>query len=119
MRDKALLVPTAEDDGVYRLSIFPPLLPRCRARIVYNSVEERAMIERVAGNEAVPGDVVGVGSALPRAHGRRRLPARATGSTGRSSLYVGRIDENKGCRQLFDFFRRYRARDRLGPAAGR
>jgi glycosyltransferase involved in cell wall biosynthesis len=24
-------------------------------------------------------------------------------------LYVGRIDENKGCRQLFDFFRRYRA----------
>jgi len=27
----------------------------------------------------------------------------------RFALYVGRIDQNKGCRQLFDFFRRYRA----------
>jgi glycosyltransferase involved in cell wall biosynthesis len=107
VRDKALLVPTAEDDGVYRLSIFPPLfrLPR---GIVYNSVEERAMILRVAQNEHVPGDVVGVGSELPAASDgaafrqRHRLPEPFL-------LYVGRIDENKGCRQLFEFFRRYKA----------
>lgn len=103
--NKALLVPTAEDDGVYRLPLFPPLFRLPRA-LVYNSVEERAMIERVSGNQAVPGDVVGVGSALPE----RVDPdgfRRRHGLPGRFALYVGRVDENKGCRQLFDFFRRY------------
>ncbi len=105
VRDKAILVPTAEDDGVYRLSIFPPLFRLPRA-IVYNSHEERAMIERASQNDDVPGDVVGVGSALPE-----RMDAaafrRRHGVSGPFMLYVGRIDENKGCRQLFDFLHRY------------
>jgi glycosyltransferase involved in cell wall biosynthesis len=106
LRDRAILVPTAEDDGVYRLSIFPALfrLPR---GIVYNSPEERAMIERVAQNENVPGDVVGVGSVLPETVDGDGFRQRH-GIEGPYLLYVGRIDENKGCRQLFDFFRRYR-----------
>lgn len=106
--DKALLVPTAEDDGVYRLSIFPPFFRLPRA-IVYNSVEERAMIERVAENTQVPGDVVGVGSRLPAGPVDGRAFRQRHGLDARFVLYVGRIDENKGCRQLFDFFRRYRA----------
>lgn len=106
--DKALLVPTAEDDGVYRLSIFPPLFHLPRA-IVYNSVEERAMIERASGNACVPGDVVGVGSRLPTQPVDGAAFRRRHALDGRFALYVGRIDENKGCRQLFDFFRRYRA----------
>jgi glycosyltransferase involved in cell wall biosynthesis len=104
--DKALLVPTAEDDGVYGLPIFPPLFRLPRA-IVYNSVEEREMIHRVSGNEAVPGEVVGVGSALPRHVDAAGFRARHD-IEGPFGLYVGRIDENKGCRQLFDFFGRYR-----------
>jgi glycosyltransferase involved in cell wall biosynthesis len=107
VRDKALLVPTAEDDGVYKLSVFPPLFRMPRA-IVYNSHEERAMIARASGNEDVPGDVVGVGSALPAAMDGAAF-RRRHGLDGPFLLYVGRIDENKGCRQLFDFFRRYRA----------
>lgn len=105
--DKALLVPTAEDDGVHRLPIFPPFfrLPR---GLVYNSVEERAMIEAVSSNRDVPGDVVGVGSALPERVDGEAFRRRADPELGRFGLYVGRIDENKGCRQLFDFFRRYR-----------
>ena len=107
VRDKALLVPTCEEDGVYRLPIFPPLFRMPRA-IVYNSVEERALIEAVSSNAGVAGEVVGVGSALPQAldpDGFRRR----SGLAGPFLLYVGRIDINKGCRQLFDFFRRYRA----------
>jgi glycosyltransferase involved in cell wall biosynthesis len=107
VRDKALLVPTAEDDGVYRLQVFPPLFRLPRA-IVYNSPEERAMIARASGNEDVPGDVVGVGSALPDAMDADGF-RRRHGIESPFLLYVGRIDENKGCRQLFDFFRRYRA----------
>src|SRR6185295_8817994 len=82
----------------------PPLFRLARA-LVYNSLEERALIERVAGGP-LPGDVVGVGSALPRQldpEGFRRRHRVAE----RFVLYVGRIDENKGCRQLFDFWKRY------------
>lgn len=104
--ERSLLVPTAEDDGVYQLSIFPPFFRLPRA-IVYNSVEERAMIQRVAGNQAVPGDVVGVGSALPERVDGGAFRARH-GVEGPFALYVGRIDQNKGCRQLFDHFARYR-----------
>jgi glycosyltransferase involved in cell wall biosynthesis len=104
--DKALLVPTAEDDGIYRLSLFPPWF-RLPAAIAYNSVEEREMIGAASGNRDVPGEVVGVGSALPAgldgAGFRRRY-----GIDGRFALYVGRVDRNKGCAQLFDHFLRYR-----------
>jgi glycosyltransferase involved in cell wall biosynthesis len=104
--DKALLVPTAEDDRIYELSLFPAFFKLPRA-IVYNSVEERAMIQRVAQNQDVPGDVVGVGSALPEHTDAQALRTRFD-LQGRFGLYVGRIDQNKGCRQLCDYFVRYR-----------
>jgi glycosyltransferase involved in cell wall biosynthesis len=104
--DKGLLVPTAEDDGVYRLSIFPPLFRLPRA-LVYNSPEERAMIERVSGNRAVAADVVGVGSRLPERLDPEGFRARHD-LADRFALYVGRVDRNKGCPELFDHFRRYR-----------
>jgi glycosyltransferase involved in cell wall biosynthesis len=103
--DRALLVPTAEDDGVYRLGLFPPFFRLPRA-IVYNSVEERAMIQEASGNGAVRGDVVGVGSALPQSLDAERF-RRAHGIAGPFLLYVGRIDKNKGCPQLFEHFLRY------------
>jgi len=100
-------VPTAEDDGVYRLPIFPPFFRRARA-LVYNSVEEREMIHRASGNQAVPADVVGVGSELPGRVDPGGFRSRH-GLEGPFLLYVGRVDQNKGCPELFDFFRRYRA----------
>jgi len=107
---RALLVPTAEDDGAYHLSIFPPLFRAPRA-LVYNSLEERAMIHHVARNEDLPGDVVGVGSEVPN-HIDPAAFRRRSGIDGPFLLYVGRVDLNKGCPQLFDFFLRYRAEAR-------
>jgi len=109
---RALLVPTAEDDGIHRLAIFAPFF-RLPGAIAYNSVEEREMIRAVSGNEAVPGEVVGVGSALPEAADPARF-RRRNGLDGRFVLYVGRIDRNKGCDQLFEHFLRYR-RDTGSP----
>jgi glycosyltransferase involved in cell wall biosynthesis len=103
---RAVLVPTAEDDGVYHLPIFPPLFRAPRA-IVYNSVEEREMIERASGNREVPGEVVGVGSELPSRVDPEAFRTRHR-LEGPFLLYVGRVDLNKGCPQLFDHFRRYR-----------
>ena len=76
------------------------------ARIMYNSHEERAMIQAVAGNEAVPGVVVGVGSEIPQDAVAERF-RRTYDIRGPYVLYVGRIDENKGCRELFQFFQQY------------
>ena len=61
---RALLVPTAERDGAVGLSIFAPIFRGVRA-LMYNSFEERAMIQAVSGNDAVPHVVVGVGSEVP------------------------------------------------------
>jgi glycosyltransferase involved in cell wall biosynthesis len=66
------------------------------------------MIQAAAGNAEVPGVVVGVGSDVPeRADGQRFR--RTFGIDRPFAIYVGRIDENKGCRELFDYYRRYAA----------
>jgi glycosyltransferase involved in cell wall biosynthesis len=104
---KAILVPTAERDSALGLGIYPPIFRGVRA-FMYNSLEERALIQGVSKNEAVPGVVVGVGSEIPeRSNGgrfRQKFDMR-----DRFAVYVGRIDENKGCAELFDFFEHYSA----------
>ncbi len=102
---KAILVPTAERDPAIGLSIFGPIFRGVRA-IMYNSPEERTMIEAAANNPQVPGVVVGVGSEVPA----RSDPARfrqAFSAHRPFAIYIGRIDENKGCGELFDHFQRY------------
>jgi glycosyltransferase involved in cell wall biosynthesis len=75
---------------------------------MYNSHEERAMINAASGNGDVPGVVVGVGSDVPRQTDPARF--RRKFSLDRPfAIYVGRIDENKGCGELFAHFRRYAA----------
>jgi glycosyltransferase involved in cell wall biosynthesis len=104
---KAILVPTAERDGALGLGIYPPVFRGVRA-FMYNSYEERALINGVSKNDSVPGVVVGVGSEIPeRSNGgrfRQKFNIR-----DRFAIYVGRIDENKGCVELFDFFEHYSA----------
>ena len=102
---KAILVPTAERDPAIGLSIFGPVLRSVRA-IMYNSHEERAMIAAAAGNQQVPGVVVGVGSEVPEQADAQRF-RRKFGIDRPFAIYIGRIDENKGCGELFDYFRRY------------
>jgi glycosyltransferase involved in cell wall biosynthesis len=102
---RAILVPTAERDAAIGLSIFQPLFRGVRA-LMYNSPEEREMIQAVSGNTDVPGVVVGVGSDVPQhtQPGRFRQKYRIPGPF---VVYVGRIDSNKGCAELFEFFQRY------------
>ncbi|MEO7275115.1 MAG: glycosyltransferase [Vicinamibacterales bacterium] len=102
---KAILVPTAERDPAIGLSIFGPVFRGVRA-IMYNSPEERTMIQAAADNAHVPGVVVGVGSEVPQ----RTDPARfrqAFSAHRPFAIYIGRIDQNKGCGELFDYFQRY------------
>lgn len=104
---KTVLVPTAERDPAIGLSIFGPVFRGVRA-VMYNSHEEQAMIHAATGNQAVPGVVVGVGSDVPAKTAPERF-RRKYKLDRPFAIYVGRIDENKGCGELFAFFRRYAA----------
>jgi glycosyltransferase involved in cell wall biosynthesis len=102
---KAILVPTAERDATIGLSIFQPLFRSVRA-LMYNSPEERAMIHAVSGNHDVPGVVVGIGSEVPQNPQAQRFRQKYN-IRGPFAIYVGRIDQNKGCNELFEFFQRF------------
>jgi len=102
---RAILVPTAERDATIGLAIFQPLFKSVRA-VMYNSPEERAMINAVSGNASVPGVVVGVGSQVPNAPQPNRFRQKHN-IRGPFAVYVGRIDQNKGCTELFEFFQEY------------
>jgi glycosyltransferase involved in cell wall biosynthesis len=101
---KAILVPTAERDAAVGLSIFAPMFRGVRA-MMYNSPEERALIEHISGRKG-PGTVVGVGSRIPERTQPQRFQ-RKFRTKRPYALYIGRIDENKGCVELFDYFSRY------------
>jgi glycosyltransferase involved in cell wall biosynthesis len=106
--DKAVLIPTAEREAAIALAMFGPVFRGVRA-VMYNSPEEQAMLTALTSNSHIPGVVVGVGS---------EIPADVSGDRARQKfglqrpylIYVGRIDANKGCGQLFDYFLKYVAR---------
>ncbi len=104
---KAVIVPTAERDASIGLSIFGPVFRGVRG-IMYNSPEERAMIQAASSNDAVPGVVVGVGSDVPDRTDPERF-RRKFKMTRPFAIYIGRIDDNKGCGELFAHFQRYAA----------
>ncbi|NUR54846.1 MAG: glycosyltransferase [Acidobacteria bacterium] len=104
---KAIIVPTAERDPAIGLSLFGPVFRGVRG-LMYNSPEERAMIEAASRNEHVPGVVVGVGSDVPERTDPARF-RRAFNIHRPFALYIGRIDENKGCAELFSHYLRYAA----------
>jgi glycosyltransferase involved in cell wall biosynthesis len=105
--DRAVLVPTAERDPAVGLAVFGPTF-RHAAGVIYNSYEERALIQSVTGRSG-PGAVIGVGPHVPDRPQPWRFRKKHN-VRGPFAIYVGRIDENKGCRTLFQHFIRYAAR---------
>ena len=103
---KSLLVPTAEKDPVINLGIFKELFLLPRA-FIYNSLEERRMIQSASAVEHIPGDVVGMGIDIPEKFSAEAF-RRKFSLEGDYIIYIGRIDENKGCHRLFEYFLRYK-----------
>ena len=105
--DRAVLVPTTERDPAIGLAIFGPVFRGARG-IVYNSHEERALVQNVSGRSGT-GAVIGVGSEIPDRpqpwRFRKKFNVR-----GPFAIYIGRLDANKGCRTLFEYFLRYAGR---------
>ncbi len=100
--DRAVLVPTAEDDPAIQLSVFHELFRSPRG-IIYLTPEEQALVQSRSGNQSVPSVVVGSGVNVPE--GWQTLDVRSRFELpGRFLLYVGRIDRNKGVDRLLRYY---------------
>jgi glycosyltransferase involved in cell wall biosynthesis len=107
---KSILVPTAEHDRVLYLRLFRSFY-RLPAAIAFNSPEERILIERITGNEGLPGEVVGTGINRPAAVPVEEVEARLD-LLGDYLVYVGRIEPEKGCAVMIDHFLRWQRETR-------
>ncbi len=102
--DRAVLVPTAEDDPVIRMDVVGPFLDR-PAGYIFLTPEEQELVERRISVPLPPSCVVGSG--LDPAGPPVVAPLEAFGVTRPFVLYLGRIDPNKGCETLLQHFVRY------------
>ena len=106
VRERAILVPTAEEDPAVQLGIMKPFFSLPRG-IVYLTPEEQTLVEDASGNRGVASVVIGSGLNLPAVDPTLDFRAKH-GLTRPFLLYVGRIDKNKGCVTLFAYFRKFR-----------
>ena len=103
--ERAILVPTAEEDPAIRLEIMKPLF-RAPRGLVYLTPEEQALVEDASANGSVPSVVIGSGINLPEAD--PALDFRKKHGLERPFvLYVGRVDRNKGALTLFAYFKKF------------
>ena len=107
---KSLLVPTAEHDRVLYLRLFREFF-RLPAAIVFNTPEEKDLIERVTGNDVLPGEVVGTGINRPAVVPVGEVAPRLD-LLGDYLVYVGRIEPEKGCAVMIDHFLRWQRETR-------
>lgn len=108
--EKSLLVPTAEHDRVLYLRLFREFF-RLPAAIVFNTPEEKELIERVTGNPDLPGEVVGTGIVRPASIPVDEVAPRLD-LLGDYLVYVGRIEPEKGCAVMIDHFLRWQRETR-------
>ena len=107
--DRAVLVPTAEEDPAIELDVLTDYFAR-PAGFIFLTPEEEQLVTRRAGRRLEPAAIVGSGlDPAPPQPARSILSAM--GIPERYVLYLGRIDRNKGCHTLFEYFVEHAARD--------
>ena len=111
VRDRAILVPTAEEDHVIWLRSLSTFFTLPRG-YVFLTPEEDALVRGRAGAPLAPSCVIGTGLEPVGP----RTPGAALAAKGVRSpfvLYLGRVDPNKGCETLLRYFQEFVERD--GP----
>ena len=105
VKEKALLVPTAHDEPPIYLSIFKPLFKNPRG-LIYSTKEEQNFVISQFQVANIPSDIIGVGIDIPDKIDAVSFVQKY--NVDNFIIYVGRIDESKGCKELFDFFIQYK-----------
>ena len=108
--DRAVLVPTAEEDPVIRMSVLERFFDR-PAGYIFLTPEEQELVER---RMRAPKPSCIIGSGLDAAAAAPRIDLASRGIRSPFVLYLGRIDPNKGCADLLAHFTRFAAEERRG-----
>ncbi len=110
---KAILISTAHDEPPLYFDIFRMLFHLPKA-FLYLTEEEKELVHRTFHNQYIPYETLGTGVEIT--NGRDPEVFRQKyGIKGNFLMYSGRIDEGKGCRQMIEFFSRYKARRKIPP----
>ena len=103
--DRAVLLPTAEDDPAIQLEVLEEFFSK-PAGYIFLTPEEQALVSARSGRTLEPSAIVGTGlDPVPAVPPRDAM--RSAGIDDDYLLYLGRIDRNKGCHTLFDYFQEY------------
>ncbi|MDQ3068131.1 MAG: glycosyltransferase family 4 protein [Acidobacteriota bacterium] len=105
--DRAVLVPTAEDDPAIRLDVLEEYF-RKPAGYLFLTPEEETLVSKRARQPLTPAAIIGSGlEPAPSPSDRAALDALHLPRD--FVLYLGRIDRNKGCYTLFEYFEQHLA----------
>lgn len=105
-QNKAFLAPLAHDEWTIYFTLWDRFFARPRA-FFFNSESERQFLQRRFPFCALKGDVVAVGIETPGNIRADTFRARYQ-LTDPFLLYVGRVDESKGCAAMFEYFIRWK-----------
>ena len=110
VKDKAILIPTAHDEAPIYLDIFNKMFSY-PAAFYYNTVEEKELTNDLFDVTGKPDNDGrgGVGIELPSKIDPEGFKQKF--GVDDFFIYVGRIDENKCCNILFDYFAEYKKRN--------
>ena len=109
--DNAILLPTAHDEPPFHLPIYKKVFENAKA-FIYLTEEEKRLCENKFGAISASSIVTGAGVDAPDED--CLFDAKERYGLGDYVIYVGRIDESKGCGRLFEYFGEFKKRNGYG-----
>ena len=103
--EKAIFIPTAHDEPYIYFNSYKTIFTVPRA-IIYLTDEEKKFVNQLFHNEKIKSAVCGVGIDVPKEISDRNFKKKY--QLEDYIVYVGRIDECKGCKELFQYFLKYK-----------
>lgn len=104
--ERAILLPTAEEDPAVDLDVLPGFFAK-PAGYLFLTPEEEALVSTRAGRALGPSQTIGIGlEPEPEKRPTRDVLDRL-GVPDEFVLYLGRVDRNKGCATLLEYFQEY------------
>lgn len=105
---KSIVMPFAHDEPFLKMKVFADVFKKPNG-IVYSTSEEKELINSKYKNENLKSCFGGSGVDLPQSIDAKRFKVKY--NLQNYIIYVGRIDEAKNCKQLFDYFLEYKKRN--------